>query len=717
MATLENIRKRGPLVAAVIGFALLAFILGDLFNSGGNLFSGDRFRIAEVNGENIDYRDYEQEVQKTIEEYKRQYRVPSLSESQRTRIREIVWDDMIRNILLEEEYEKLGISVSGDELFDLMQGRSVDPLIVNNRAFANPKTGKFDPARVVYFYKNRKEDQSGQTEAYLLNLEEQVSKNKKVRKLINLVEKALYIPKTILELDHKDRNYMVDFDYIGKKYSEVPDKSIKISESDLKDYYNKHKKEYEQKASRDIAYVTFDVLPSKKDTANALAWVKKQKNALKESKDNKQFINFNSDRPFTDKHFSKGELQNAEVDSFMFTANESEIYGPYYENGAYKLAKLVSRKNMPDSIQAKGILIAINGKSIPDLKRAQQVADSLKQAIESGVSFANVAKEYSADKKSIDKGGDFGWVVEGQNVNGIPVAPFDELWDKPANKIIEVERNYGIFLLEKTGEGVKSPKVSCAILVRGIKPSNETYKSVYAKASKFAGENRNAEKFNKSISEQRLVKKLAPGLTENANFIAGLQSPRQLIRWAYNSKVGDVSQVFDMSGKYVVGSLSEIRKEGIPSFKQVEEIVKTAVKKEKKAELLLKEFNDKKVGDLESWGQKLNTKVNEAKNVSFSAFQVPGVGFAPSLISNAVLLEKDKLSAPIKDENGVYAIKVKIITPALSTDKLDLSIDKERLSAILRQRIYPNPQFGGMGELINSLVKMADIKDERAKFF
>ncbi len=717
MATLEKIRKKGPLVAAVIGFALLAFILGDLFKSGSSMFQSDRLRVAQIDGESVDYPEYEKLVTSTIENYKNQYGVTSLTESQRMRIRDMVWDNMVQSKLLEKEYEKVGLNVSSDEIFDLMQGRNVDPLVANNRVFMDPKTGKFDPGRVVYLYKNRDQDKTGQTESYLLELETRVTENKKLRKFLSLVEKSLYIPKKMVEINHKDRNYLVDFEYIGKKYNDVPDESVSVAEGELKNYYNKHKNDYKQKKSRDIVYVAFNVLPSKEDTIATQKWAEKSVKDFKLAENNKQFINFNSDQSFDKKHILKGEMQNPNVDSFLFTAPKNAVYGPYYEDGAYKLAKLIERSEMPDSIEAQGILIAINGKSIPDFTKAKQVADSLKKAIESGVKFANVAKEYSADKQSIDKGGKIGWFTEGQNAKGIPIAPYDELLNKPLNKIIAVERNFGVYLLEKTGEGAKVEKVLCGMLVRTVKPSSATYKKVYANASRFAGQNRKLKKFNESVAKEGLVKRAAPGLSDNASFIPGLESPRPLVRWAYKSDVGDVSQVFDMGNKYVVAALTEIHKEGIAPFKQVEENVKIAVLKDKKAELLLKEFNDKKADNLLLWGQKLDTDVKVAKNVSFASFQIPGIGYAPAVVANAVKLDKDKLSAPIKDENGVYAIDVKVITPALSTDKLDLSADKERSTLMLRQRIYPNPQFGGTGEVIGSLVEMADVKDERAKFF
>jgi peptidyl-prolyl cis-trans isomerase D len=717
MATLENIRKRGPLVAAVIGFALLAFILGDLFNSGGGMFTGDRFRIAEVEGENIDYRDYEAQVQTTIENYKANYGMQSLTEAQRDQIRQMVWDNMVQNILLQNEYEATGVAVSSDELFDLMQGRNVDPMVARDPAFANPQTGQFDPSRVVYFYKNRSQDQSGQTEAYLLNLEERVSENRMIRKYLTLVDKGLYIPTTQVEREFKSRNYLVDFDYVGKMYTEVPDSIVTITEEDLKAYYKEHKDDFEQETSRDIVYVTFDVLPSSKDTANTLDWVQKSKAEFKSTEDDQQFINFNSDESFDPKHYKQGDIANAEIDSFLFAAEPGAIYGPYFEGGAYKLAKLIEVKDLPDSLEAKHILIAINGQSIPDATKAKLVADSLKTVIENGVDFATVAKEYSADQLSMEEGGELGWVTEGQQVNRMPIDFFSELVDKNLNEIVVLEQNYGVHLMVKTGQGEKFKKVQVGILERKVVPSTETYKRTYANASKFAGENRKLDKFNEAVTKEGLIKRSAPGLTENGTFIPGLEAPRQLIRWAYNAKIGEVSEVFELGKRYVVGALTDIKDEGIAPLKQVENQVRLAVIKEKKAEVLMKQLNETKSADLTLWAQKLNKEVKEAKNISFTSFQVPGMGFEPTVIANAVTSEKGKISEPIKGESGVYVINVKIITPSMSTEGVDLNIDRNRLLSSLKQRIYPNPQFGGTGEVIRSLVEAADIQDERAKFY
>ena len=174
----------------------------------------------------------------------------------------------------------------------------------------------------------------------------------------------------------------------------------------------------------------------------------------------------------------------------------------------------------------------LDGKAIPDIERAKHVADSLKTAIEGGVDFATVAKEYSADKSSLEDGGKLGWVTEGQNVNQMPLQPYDELIDKKTNEIVVVEKNYGVHLLVKTATDEISKKVQLGILERKIVPSTETYQKTYSLASKFAGENRTYKKFEEAISKEGLVKKEAPGLLKMGTFISGLESPRPLIRWA-----------------------------------------------------------------------------------------------------------------------------------------------------------------------------------------
>jgi len=709
MATLENIRKRGPLVAIIIGFAMLAFILGDFLNSGSSLFGGDRFRIAQIDDVTVDYREYEQRVFEATELFKQQYGVRSVDDRQREEIKRQVWEELVDGIILGAQFEEIGLAVGSDELFDLVQGKNIDPMIRQIPAFQNQQTGMFDPSMVVYFLKNMDKDETGQSKASWLALESKINQKRLNNKYLNLVLKGMYVTKNQSETSFKERNYLVDFNYVAKKYSEVSDSSVIITDDDINAYFKSHEKDFEQDASRDIAYVTFDIIPSKKDSAYTLDWIEKSVNDFKTVEDNKQFVNFNSDVPFNDQHFKKGELENTELDSLLFNAEINDIIGPYYEEGSYKLAKLTKVEDMPDSIKAKHILIQPDGKTIVDIKQAKEIADSLINVIKNGGDFAELVKNFSKDQTTLEKAGELGWFEETEQALPFAIFPYKELESEKINDFKIVETNYGVHLIAKTEQGESFKKVQVAILERKVVPSSETYQIIYAKASMFAGENRSYKEFEETIDKSGFVKKVAPGLTKSETVIAGLQSPREMIRWAFNAEKSEVSQVFEFGERYVVGALSTIREEGTAPLEQVQEEIRFYVSKEKKAEHLVSEMSKFLPADLNSIAGKLNTNVEEARNVSFSSFQIPGLGFEPTVIAESVNNEKNKVIGPIKGENGVFIIEVSIITPAMDITKVDLKPEKERLSSDLRNRaVY---------QVINALKESSNITDERSKFY
>ena len=710
MATLQNIRKRGPLVAIIIGFAMLAFILGDFLNSGGSLFSGDQFRIAEIDDVTVDYQEYEQKIREATELYKQRMNIPAVDERLTQQIKQQVWEDMIHSIIMGKEYEELGVTVSSDELFDLVQGKNIDPMVRQIPAFTNQQTGIFDPALVVRFLKNM--DQDPNSKASWLALEDEIIQKQLNRKYTNLILKGLYFTKKRVEKEFTDRNYIVDFDYVATQLNEVKDDEVKISDKDIQDYYKKHEKDFEQDASRDIAYVTFKIEPSKKDTSYTEEWINK---VLKDfstkttKEDNIQVINTDSEVSFDKNYYKKGEFNNIDVDSILFSSEINAIYGPYLEDGSYKIAKLIEIKNLPDSIEVKHILIQPDGKKIVDLNQTKTIADSLKAAINNGADFAEIAKNYSTDKKSGEKGGDLGWFTQGQGLTQ-QIAPFDLLIDSTLNKIYTLEYNYGVHLIKITNKAEEFKKIQIGVIERAIQPSSETYQIAYAKASKFAGKNRKLAKFDKTIEETGLVRKIAPGVTKSETFIAGLESPREMIRWAFKAEKGEVTEkVFEFGNTYVVSALTEIREKGTAPIEQVKQEIEIIVGKEKKKAILKEKIAKISATDLETLASKLSTKVKEARNISFTSFQIPGMGYEPKVIASAVTLDKGKISQPIVGENGVYVIKVKIITPSPKAEEVNLVAEKQKLMRDMQQRT--------MQQIYKALKETTEITDERSKFY
>lgn len=698
MATLENIRKRGPLVALVIGFALLAFILGDFLNSGTTLFTGNQFEILNVNGNSVNYQEY----QAKVEESETVYKLSSgqaLAEGVGEQIRAQVWEGLIQENLLENEYNEIGIGVHPDEVFELVNtGRGLSPGL--RQAFTNPNTGVYDQNAVMNFLKNI--DQDPNAKAIWMYHENDMIRSRKLQKYINLVAKGLYVTKAQAQQELQDRSKMVDIEFVAQSYASIPDSAVTVTDSDLEKYYNEHQYLFEQEQSRDVAYVTFDVRPSPRDIAESEAHINEIAAEFQRIEIEKieKYVNANSDRRFDPTNYKKGELPNYELDSIMFTAEPGTMYGPYRDEQKFKLARLVKRSMVADSVKARHILIGTQTRSLAD---AKALADSLKGQIEKGIAFEAIAKEYSDDKSNADKGGDLDWFTEGAMVKEFNDACFN---NNPGD-IVTAETQFGVHIIRIDDKTKPVEKVQVAQIEYQILPSETTRDSIYTLASQFALDYNTADKFDEGLAKEGKIKKMASNLLPGQNQIPGLENPRELIKWAYNdAQNNDVSPVFELGDRFVVGVLTAVREKGIAKFSQVKPEVTIAVKKQKKAAMLKQKMNANK--DLASLAANLGIEVLSAQNISFSSFQIAGAGTEPQLIGTALKMNKGDISAPIEGNNGVYVVKVTELTNP-EMENPDLTIDK--------QRVEQNLQSRAGYELYNALKKSANIEDGRAKFF
>ena len=405
MATLQNIRNRGGLmIAIVIGLALGAFILGDMLNSGSKLMRPSQMKIAEIDGESIQYPDFQKKVDELSEVYKMNTQQTQIDENTWEQIREQVWQGYLQQNILGKATEKLGITVGADELFDLVQGNNPHPII--QQLFKNPKTGQVDKSTIIQFLKSLETNATPAQKSYWLYIENQIKQDKLNSKYSNLVSKGLYVTSDEAKKSLIAKNKSANFQYVVLSYSSISDAAVKISDDELKAYYNKHKDEYKQDKTRKIEYVTFEVLPSEADKAATQKWLNDSKAEFSTVTDNEQYINVNSETRF-DPTFSKKEDLSPAIADWAFSAQPGDFYGPYLENGEYKLAKIDQFKMLPDSVQASHILI--NPQTVGGTEKAKAMADSLKRNIELGGNFAEAAMKYSEDTGSKLKGGDLGW--------------------------------------------------------------------------------------------------------------------------------------------------------------------------------------------------------------------------------------------------------------------------------------------------------------------
>lgn len=701
MATLEKLRnKAGILLAVVIGIALFSFILGDFIKPGKSIFANSEHEIAKIAGKSVPYQLYQGKVEEIYEINKLFSQKTSLDEQTSEALREQVWQQLVKGNVMEEQYDKLGLAIHPDELFDMVQGRNIHPMI--QQLFGNPQTGEVNKPAIIQFLKNMDADPTGRQKIMWLYVENEIKNERIFTKYTNLIRKGLYATNYESKRALNDRTNKVDFTYTSAPYSSIDDATVKYSQSDIEKYYEEHKQDYEQKASRDIEYVVFPIVPSAEDKELAEQWINKVKPEFQSASDPKQYATLNSDTPFDGRNYKQSELPK-EYSDWAFVAKVGDMIGPITEGSSIKLVRLAEINYTPDSVKARHILIAPADKDQASFAKAKTKADSLLAVIKKGGNFDRIAKEFSVDPGSKDKGGELGWFREGQMVK-----PFnDACFNGKKGEYVIVETQFGYHIINVIEKGKDAKKVQVAVVERKITASSKTIQTIFSEASQFAGTNKTTEQFTKAAESKKLTKRIANNLLENDRNIAGLDHPREVIRWAFKSEKGNVSEVFELGENFVVATLTATREEGFAPLTQVADEIKLKVIREKKGEMLSEKIKSaiKTSSNIESIAQILGSKVEQASGVSFSTYSIPNAGFEPSVIAAASNSSEGKLIGPIVGNTGVYVLNI----TARNKEEGDLNAEKSRLANMFGSRAYY--------EAYEALKKNAEIKDKRAKFY
>jgi peptidyl-prolyl cis-trans isomerase D len=332
-----------------------------------------------------------------------------------------------------------------------------------------------------------------------------------------------------------------------------------------------------------------------------------------------------------------------------------------------------------------------------------KTADSLKSLIKRGQKFDELAKKHSTDLGSGAKGGDLGWFTEGAMVKPFNDASFEgRKGDMPV-----VVSQFGVHLIEIQDKGTPVKKVQVAIVERRIEPSQKTYNDVYMEAQQFAMNATTAEKFDEVVTKQGMNKRIADNIREGDKFIAGLDQPREMVRWAYTASKNDVSKVFTFGEKYVVAKLVSIKEKGTLPLDEVKDQVRTGAIREKKAEMLMERMKTQGATSIDALAQKLNQQVQTSDNVVFTNGFIAGVGNEPRLVGHIFAAKAGQLSAPVKGDNAVYAYTVDTFSEIPATS--DFSQNQKQLSDSRGQR--------SEYEVFNALKEKANVVDNRGKFY
>lgn len=708
MATLEQIRRRaGILVMVLIGLAMLGFILGDFNIRPSN-------KIAEINGKTYGYEDYlaEQNVLRNF--YKLNYG-ENLDPQLEQQIEDETWRRMLRNAIMDKSYSRLGVAVSTDELKAMVAGDQSgamgsgvtsfnQPHPIVRQMFSNPETGEFNRYLMMNYFNSLEREEFAQERQRWIFIENEIMEERLNQKYLNLVSKGLRPSSYEVKDAYNMNGKSVDFSFVSENFTAVPDDEITVSESDLKDYYRKNIESYKQDESRTIEYVVFEVVASDQDDENARLWSTQTKNEFGRMLGERTvaYVNSVSDEPFDHAYYNDEQLSPLLQDSLIGMPDDY-IYGPYYENGAYKLSRLHDVQYRPDSVRARHILIGYS--IVGSVDRAEEIGDSLLTVVRNGGDFNELAMQYSADEANRSIGGDLGWFTEGQMEKEFN----DACFSNEKGDVVSAITRYGYHIIKIEDQSRDVQKFQVATIIHNVIPSNETDQEFYNRAVKFRGKSTTVEKFEEQATEYGLDPRIVPNISKDQRTIPGLDYAVRMISWTYQAEEGDISNIFEIDDQYIVAALTEVNEEGYAEFEDVRNEIELEVKKQKKAELIVQDLDSKlqSASSLADLAAEENLTVNEATQVKFANSYVTGIGMEPYIVGTSMFLPEEEINGPFIGENGVFVISV--TNRNVPDPEGDMSAAENRLQFSVQSR--------SSYEAYNAMIEKAKVVDNRLRMF
>ena len=713
MAVIGKIRQRSGLLIFLIGASIVGFLVMDATNSQFSVLKGRKDSIGKVNGEKITYNDFNKKYEENVKTTEDQMRGQPMTDEQRNSIKTQTWNQMVNDIIFDKIYAKLGINVTPDELNELATGENASPYIQQNQQFRNPQTGQFDPSLVRMYLSRLDQDpegvEPGTVRKQWLNFENLLKQGQFQAKYSNLVSKGFYVPTWMGEMTYNDQNRLADFKYVQLPYSEVNDADVKVTDEELKKYIDEHAGRFKQdEETRKIDYVTFDISASSADSAKTIQYLEEKRAdfaAGKTASEDSVFVKLYSETPFDAAYYEKDKVTApAAVKDSFFSVKVGSIVGPYVDNGSYKLAKISDRKLVSDSVHVRDIAFSFTGiKSQEEANVIFKQIDSIYKAIDSlHGDFAQFAATFSTDQMSKMRGGDLGWIKRDSKDKAYNDLIFFHAQKGKLYKVPNQTEN-AIHLVQVVEDKPTTPAVLVAYLTKEIQPTPETERNIYSTATNFAADNQSEAKFK--ASGEKLNMKTVNTVKKDAFDISGLGSARDLIKWVYTAKKGEISPVYTVEKKHVVALLETVRAKGVPELDALRDVVKAEVVKEKKFDILSKKIADAKAANIDELAGKLGKSATEADKVSFARPAVNGA-FEPKVVATALVTPVGKLSQPVKGNGGVYVCQTTAIQEPVK------ATDYSMYTYQLKQQLQGKSRFAQEVEK-----KLATIDDNRFDFF
>lgn len=701
MATLEKIRGKAGLLVTVIGVALLAFIIGDLLNSGQTYFRMSANNVATVDGEKITYDQFAKRVDDLTEYMKVQYGQTSLPKEATVQINENAFESLVTEILMGAEADKIGLKVSKEELADLLQGDHVHPLV--RQMFTNPQTGTFDKTMLLGFLQNVLSDngavdseQLQQYRSLWLYMEKMIEQQRLIQNYNTLMVKGMMPNKLDIQAAYDGSKESVDFAYAVQPYASISDTAVQVTDGELKDLYNQRKESYKQGEKRAVKYLYVDIVPSQEDYQDVQNKINEVKDEFATTDDIAEMVNMNSDKPYVDAFTSVTTL-SPDMKA-LAKMSVGTVEGPVFEDDTYKLYRVVAKTVAPDSVKARYIVLPLE---------AEQRADSLLNVLKNGGNFAELAAQYSADQNTAANGGELGWFTEALALQGAGEDFKNACFASKGNEITKLKTDYAVMLVQVTDRTSNVEKVKIAELDMTVSPSSKTFSELYNKVNQYIAGNNDLKSFEDNAAANGFKVLTAYELSPDDYSIGAIRDGRQAVRWAFNNKQGELSEIIETDNKFVVVGIAAVYDPGYATLSQVKESLKAHLIRDKKAKMILDDLKAKNLSTLDGYAQAMQASIDTAKFVTFNTRRITGVGDEPVLNGLAPFVGQNQLTGPVKGNNGVFVFSVYNRTP--SEKEFDATAEQEMLESSFAYR--------ALQQTLDVLRHRAEIKDNRVKFF
>ncbi len=705
MAILNSIRKRGVFLIIIIALALFAFVLDGVINSktGGSVKGQET--AATVNGVDIPRAEFMQQVENM------QRNLGGNGSS--TQAMNLVWDNELRRVLFEEQFEKLGLTAESAQVKEALR------LNLSSNPQFTDETGAFSEARLQEYIATVKSSPNQEAYNQWLAFEKSTTQQIMQDMYLNMVKGAMKATVADGEQQYRYENDKINIEYVQIPYASISDEEIAVSDSEIAAYVKAHPSQYEVDPQVDIQYTFVSEVPSASDEeaarTNLLALLddrveeNKVTNTMdtiygfRNAKDYAGYVSANSDDTYNDAWLYRNLIPKG-ADT-LYNLSAGSIYGPYKLENGYNLSKVLAVRQLPDTVTARHILIPIGLNPTDSITRtdaqAKKTADSLVTVIKGNRSkFSDLVTQFSSDKGSVEKGGRY----ENFAYNAM-VAPFrDFAFEGKVGDVGVAKTNFGYHVIEIENQKNMQKVIKVATVNKEITPSEETLNEVFSIASKFEVEARKGD-FAEVAKAQGLDAKPVNKIGAMDENIPGLGANRSMVSWAFkeDTKVGDVKR-FSVTDGYAIAQLTRRNKKALMSVAEASATVTPILRKEKKAKKIRESI---KGTSLQEIAAEQNVEVKNATALTMASPTIAGSGNEPKVVGAAFGTKAGETTGLIDGQTGVFKVRVLAVNKAPDLDNYTSYANQ------LTTKDAPTVNTG----VFNALKKAAEIEDNRADFY